>query len=133
MNECDPATGQKWKDRHGVAYGANGLRHTGNVEQYLNYSKLHRTGRLLRGLNVRRLQVGNKQTIELYNKTPYASDHEEGGSGNGRTLKQPYVNGGASGVVFGGDVVARPSMKPSKQVLQAPYKLFNRKLKELKW
>ena len=110
-----------------------GFRKTGNVEPYLGYKKLHRTGRLLRGLKVRRKQNGDSTDIELYNKTPYASEHELGGQTKPVKIKEPYVQGGASAVITGGDVEARPSMKPSKQVLRSPMKLVENKMRGFGW
>ena len=109
------------------------MRHIGNVERYLSYKKLHRTGRLLRGLKVKRSGSGYSRQITLYNDVPYASEHETGSVTPKATIKSPYVHNGAQGVVTGGDVEARPSMQPSAQVLKSPYKLLGAKMKSFGW
>ena len=131
MAETDPATGVKWKDRHGIAYGKK-LKHTGNIETYLSYKKLHRTGRLLKGLKVRRKQ-GRHVVIELYNTVSYASDHQNGATTKRARIKAPYVRSGATGVITGGNVVARPFMTPSKRILNAPKRLTEKKMRSLGW
>lgn len=132
LTETDPSTGAKWKDRYGTAYG-KGLRHTGNIEPYLSYKKLHRTGRLLRGLKVKRSAVGGGIAIELYNNVEYAEEHEMGKMTGVVTIKPPYVHNGAQSVLTGGQIHARPHMKPSKRVLYSPQSLVQSKMKSFGW
>lgn len=114
-------------------YGSNGLRKTGNVEQYLSYDKLQRTGRLLKGLKVKREVTDRGFNVTLYNRVPYASEHETGGSSARAVIKEPFVKNGASGVVTGGKITARPFMKPSRRVLNTPYRELGRKMKSFGW
>lgn len=109
------------------------MRHVGNIEPYLSYSKLHRTGRLLRGLKSRVVGEGTSLAIELYNKVPYAQQHEKGGVTSRVEINEPYTTNGAKGVITGGNVVARPHMQPSKQVLKAPRNLIGTKMKSFGW
>lgn len=132
LTETNPATGQKWRDRYGIVYGKR-VRKIGNIEPYLSYGKLHRTGRLLKGLKVRRVINGNAVDIELYNKVPYAEEHETGKPTKRVTVKQPYVRGDVQGAVTGGKIVARPHMQPSKQILRSPRRLVLNKMRELGW
>lgn len=133
LTETNPETGARWADRYGVAFG-KGFRESGNVERHLSYKKLHRTGRLLRGLKVKHISTTSRSLIKLYNNVPYASEHETGvGNTGGTTVKPPYTRGGVTGVHFGGNVVARPHMVPSKQVLRAPMRLLCEKMKEFGW
>lgn len=133
MAEADPATGAAWKDRYGIAYG-KGLKKIGNVEGHLSYSKLHRTGRLLKGLRKRVTISGMYSNVILENRTPYASEHELGSSGNRiAKIKPPYTRGGASTVVTGKTITARPSMKPPKKILTMPYVLINRRMRKYGW
>lgn len=125
----DPSTGLAWKDRYGIAFG-NKLKKTGNVEAFLNYGKLHRTGKLLRGLSSK--AVGND--IILNNRVKYASDHEEGNiKSKVARIKEPYVRGGAKTVITGGNIVARPFMKPSKKILRMPSSLIDKKIRSFGW
>lgn len=110
------------------------MRRSGNIERYLTYGKLHRTGRLLRGLKTKVMRGETSSVIQLYNNTPYASDHEQGGnSGTYKTIKKPYVHNGANAAVLGGNVEKRPSMQPSAQVLSTPQRLLENKMKEYGW
>ena len=129
LTETNPATGIKWKDRYGSVYGRD-FKETGNIEPYLSYGKLHRTGRLLRGLHVK--HTGS--TITLYNNVPYASEHELGSIASvGTVIKGPYVRGGAKSVMTGSSIYARPFMQPSKQVLRAPLRLMQVKMRSFGW
>lgn len=133
MAQSDPATNQRWKDRYGIAYG-KGLKKVGNVESYLSYSKLHRTGKLLRNLYGKVESSGKGRDIILGNRVNYAEDHNEGSSGSKTAkIKAPYVRGGANTVVTGGRIVARPFMNPSRKVLMMPKTLLNRKIKSFGW
>lgn len=129
MTETDPATGKKWPDRYGKAFG-KGFTHTGNIEPYLSYRKLHRTGKLLRSLSTR-VQYGSE--IVLSAAAEYASEHELGGASGGAVIKEPYVQGGARGVLVGGQIHARPFMRPSKQVLRAPASLIEDRMRQYGW
>lgn len=71
--------------------------------------------------------------IILSNSAPYASIHEEGGYDAAKLIKSPYVKSYVSGVVLGGNIHARPFMRPSKQVLRAPQKLIEAKMKQYGW
>lgn len=128
LSETDPLTEKRWADRHGIAYGKK-LKKTGNIEGHLTYSKLHRTGKLLRGLNVK---VKGNQII-IGNRVRYAQEHEEGGQSKKATIKAPYVRGGAHAVVTGGNIHARPFMNPSKRVLKAPNLLIHKKIRSYGW
>lgn len=131
--ERDPATGVPWKDRHGVAFGKK-LKKEGNVEAFLNYGKLHRTGKLLRGLSSKVITSGLYRNVVLTNRVGYAEDHEEGQYKTKRVqIKAPYVRGGASTVITGGKIVARPFMHPSEKVLKMPWLLVNRKIRSFGW
>lgn len=132
LTETDPQTGKKWEDRYGLVFGS-GFKKAGNVESYLNYKKLHRTGKLFRGLKVKRIQSGNDVAINLYNRTPYAKEHEEGGNASTTVIKPPYLSGGAAGVVTGGEITKRSSMQPSEQVLNSPQRLVEDKIKSFGW
>lgn len=128
----DPATGKPWPDRHGIAYGKK-LKKVGNIETFLSYKKLHRTGKLLKNLSVN-VRIGNSTNISLNNRVRYAKDHQEGTNTSKRTvIKEPYIRGGAHAVVTGGSIEARPFMTPSKKVLTAPYVLVVRKMRSLGW
>lgn len=48
-------------------------------------------------------------------------------------LKDPYVQGGVSGVVLGGKIHARPFMTPSGQVLEAYKKLTEAEMASFGW
>ena len=109
------------------------MKHVGNVEPYLSYGKLHRTGRLLRGLRVKRSVVRGGVAVTLYNNVRYAEDHELGKTTRKMTIRSPYVTNGATGVVTGGNIVARPFMKPSSQVLRSPIRLTESKIRSLGW
>jgi len=128
LSETNPATGVKWDDRHGLVYG-KGFRKHGNIETHLAYKKLHRTGRLLKSLKAR----GTVDSITLSSNVPYASIHEEGGNDGGRTIKGTHVGGGATGALLGGNIVARPFMKPSQKILRGPQRLIEEKMKEFGW
>ena len=133
LAQSDPATNQRWKDRHGIAYG-KGLKKVGNIEAYLSYGKLHRTGKLLRNLYGKVERSGTSRSIILGNRVKYAEDHNEGlASGKIAKIKAPYVRGGANTVVTGGRIVARPFMNPSRKVLMMPKTLLNRKMKSFGW
>jgi hypothetical protein len=106
------------------------MKRTGNVESFLSYKKLHRTGRLLRGLHVR----SESGRVILINSVNYAQDHNEGASGSKRvTVKPPYVRGGAHAVAFGGRIVARPFMNPSRKIKNAPKTLVISQMNKLGW
>lgn len=124
----DPQTNAKWSDRYGIAFGKK-FRKVGNVESYLSYPKLKRTGRLLRGLKTR----VSGDSIILYNNVPYAEEHETGKYSSKTVVRPPYTSGGAQGVITGGNIHARPFMKPSQGVLRSPYKLLNDKIKKIGW
>ena len=124
----DPSTGKEWADRYGKAFG-RGFTKTGNIEQYLNYKKLHRTGRLLRSLSAK----ATSKIITLSSNSPYASEHELGGSSGGARVGGTYVRGDVSAVAMGGKIVARPFMRPSKQILRAPYRLLMDKMNRYGW
>ncbi len=128
LTETDPATGIKWADRHGIAFG-KGLKKTGNIEQHLSYSKLHRTGKLLRNLSAK--AVGKE--IILSNRVKYAEEHNEGGVSKTVTIRPPFVRAGASAVVTGGDITARPFMNPSRKILMMPKTLVGRQMKAYGW
>lgn len=135
LKSKDPSTGADWADRHGHAFG-KGFSKSGVVEPYLSYKKLQRTGKLLRSLKAKSKfnSATGSAAIELSSGVPYASDHElGGGSGGGTLVKGRYVTGGASGVVLGGRVVARPFMKPSQEVLESPYRLLVSKMSSFGW
>lgn len=105
----------------------------GNVESRLSYGKLHRTGRLLKGLRVRRDVFGNVVRVMLYNRVSYAAEHELGmQTGKSTVLKRPMIHN-ASSVKLGGQVAPRPFMTPSPKILQAPYRLTTAKIKEFGW
>lgn len=106
-----------------------GFSHRGNIEPFLNYKKLHRTGRLLKSLSVK----STSNAVILSSSAPYATEHEFGQHSSGVVIKSPYVQGGAAGVATGGKIHARPFMRPSKQVLKAPIKLIGEKLKQFGW
>jgi phage gpG-like protein len=128
LTSKDPSTGKGWADRFGRAFG-KGFTKTGNVEQYLNYKKLHRTGRLLRSLSAK----ATSKTVTLSSNAPYASEHELGGGSGGAKVSGNYVRGDVSAVAMGGKVVARPFMRPSKQILRAPYMLLIDKMNQYGW
>lgn len=129
LAETDPKTGVKWADRHGIAFGKK-LKKVGNVEQHLSYSKLHRTGKLLRGLSSK--AVGKE--IILNNRVKYAKDHEEGATVSKVVkIKAPYTRGGASTVITGGNITARPFMNPSRKILVMPKTLVTKKMRSLGW
>lgn len=129
MAEADPSTGKKWADRHGLVYGKK-FRKAGNIETHLSYSKLHRTGKLLR--NTFSKVQGN--TIILGNRTNYAKDHNEGVSNSKKAkIKPPYVRGGASAAIMGGEIQARPFMRPSKKILLMPPTLIRKKIRSFGW
>lgn len=110
------------------------MRKTGNIEAYLTYSKLHRTGRLLRGLKMKVVRQDNSAQITLYNKVRYASEHETGKSTGGyKTIKKPYVHNGASGATLGGNITQRSFMKPSTLVLLTPQRLLEERLQRFGW
>lgn len=77
--------------------------------------------------------MANGATITLYNNVLYAEEHETGKATKKATIKQPYVQGGVKGVVTGGNITARPFMKPSNKLLRSPQRLVENKLKELGW
>lgn len=110
------------------------FRVTGNVERYLNYKKLHRTGRLLRGLKVKRVKVGTGVNIVLYNTVPYAQVHEtgQGAPEKMKPVREPYAKTDTT-VLLGGNIQARPFMKPSKMVRRAPARLLNAKMRSFGW
>jgi hypothetical protein len=131
--ELDPETGKRWEDRHGVAFDKT-RRKVGNIEHFFNYDKLQKTGRLLRGLNVKVTDVSSfGSTVSLGNRVKYAKDHNEG-TNNARevTLKYPWTRGGAT-IKTGGSIHARPFMYPSKRVLRMPYVLIVRKMRTFGW
>jgi len=129
LAQADPATGQRWADRYGVAFG-KGLKHHGNIEPYLSYNKLHRTGKLLRNVKVKVVD-GN---VVASNRVKYAKDHNEGVSGSKRAaIKEPYIRSGARVVFTGGNITARPFMNPSKKVLKMPATLLRKKLRLNGW
>lgn len=129
MVSQDPQTGRAWSDRYGIAYGKK-MKRVGNVEAHLSYKKLHRTGRLLRGLSAR--VEGNN--VILNNRVRYAQDHDEGiANGKKAVIKPPFVMNGAHAVVTGGKITPRPFMKPSRKVLLAPKTLVGRKMKSFGW
>lgn len=132
LTETDPSTGAAWKDRYGVAFSRGNVI-KGNVESYLSYKKLHRTGRLLRSLKIKREAGKDGIKIVLYNTAPYASEQENGGYTTTTTVRGAYTRGGVSGVVLGGNVQARHFMRPSKQVLNAPRKLIEARMKKYGW
>ena len=132
LTETNPQTGVKWKDRYGVVRDRREQRFT-NVESYLNYGKLHRTGRLLRGLKVKRTVEGANVLITLYNEVPYTAVHEMGGYERAKVKKKGRNVRGVSSVLLGGKIQARPFMRPSKQVRRAPSTFLQRKLKSFKW
>ena len=100
-----------------------------NIEPYLTYKKLHRTGRLLKSLSV---QSGIK-TITLKSTAPYASSHELGEASDSKVLQSPYVTGDVNSVKVGGNITARPFMKPSPQVLRSPRQLIETRIKRYGW
>lgn len=124
----DPSTGTAWADRQGKVFG-KGFVKSGNIEPYLSYKKLHRTGRLLRSLKTKH----NSNFVMLYSNAPYASEHELGQQSGKAVIKDRFVTGGAKGVAVGGKLHARPFMKPSKQVLRAPYRLIVERMKRYGW
>lgn len=127
LTETSP-DGVRWADRHGKAFGRGFVRN-GNVEKYLTYKKLHRTGRLLRSL--KKFARGN--VIGLTSSVPYAKEQNEGGGSGGTRVKGKYVQGGVSAVLLGGRIHARPFMTPSKRVLDLPYSLLVARIKKLGW
>lgn len=76
--------------------------------------------------------TGSGSVIELYNDTPYASEHELGGQSDSVVVKPPQVRD-VSSIKVGGNIEARPFMRPSKQVLQAPYRGLINKIEEFGW
>lgn len=105
----------------------------GNIESFLPYKKLQRTGRLLRGLKIKRSVANNSSRIVLYNNVHYASEHQIGGVSSSVTIKPPYVHNGAEGVIMGGRIEARPYMTPSKHILKAPARLVGNKMRSYGW
>lgn len=81
---------------------------------------------------MRRVQTGSGSTIELYNDTPYASEHELGGQSDSVIVKPPKIRD-ASSIKVGGNIEARPFMRPSKQVLRSPYQGLVSKIEEFGW
>lgn len=129
LTETDPSTGSRWKDRHGKVYG-KGFTKAGNVEPYLSYSKLHRTGRLLRSIKGKH----SPTQVKLYSNVPYAGAHDNGGVyGKPKAITEPYVMNGAKAVITGEQMVARPFMKPSKRVLRAPYTFVGARMRRYGW
>lgn len=76
--------------------------------------------------------TGTGTQIELYNDVPYASEHELGEMSNSTIVKPPQIRD-ASSIKMGGDIEARPFMRPSKQVLQAPFRGLVSKIEEFGW
>lgn len=124
-------TGKTWVDRYGLAVG-NGLRKSGNVESYLTYQKLHRTGKLLRSVRVR--AVG-KQVV-WSSSASYAREHDLGGMATGgqRKATGSKVQGGAKTVYLGGrSVQARPFAAPGPKILRMPERLIGAKMRSFGW
>lgn len=124
----DPATKNSWADRHGKAFG-KGFTKTGNVESYLNYKKLRRTGKLLRSLKA---SVRDRQII-LSSSSPYAKIHNEGGHDKSKKVSGSYIRGNAKAVAFGGNIVARPFMNPSKKVRRLLITLVLKRMRKYGW
>lgn len=82
---------------------------------------------------MKRIRSGDAVTINLYNNTPYAKEHEEGGTSEPAVIKPPYVAAGATSVVTGGEVTKRTSMKPSEQILKTPLRLVEDKMRSFGW
>lgn len=124
----DPDTERNWADRHGKAFG-KGFTKTGNVERYLNYKKLHRTGKLLRSLKA----SARGRQIVLSSSSPYAKIHNEGGHDKSKKVSGSYVRGDVKAVAFGGNIVARPFMNPSKQVRRLLFTLVLKRMRKYGW
>lgn len=131
----DPDTGADWADRHGVVsmrggkYFSRGFVKKGNVESFLTYKKLHRTGRLLRSLKT--FVRGNQ--IVMSSSSSYAKVQNEGGSSAPKRIKGKYVREDVNSVAFGGKIVARPFMTPSKQVRRLLITLVLKRMRKLGW
>ena len=112
-------------------------RKLGNVEKYLNYHKLQRTGKLLRSLKMHTYYQPDRTQIMMSSSIPSASVHETGKDlyGSGVVLKAgKYVKeDSAKYVGLGPRAIARPFMKPSKKVLGAAKKLLESRFKSNGW
>jgi len=116
-----------------LAYGKK-LKKVGDVEPYLSYGKLHRTGKLLRGLNSKvSASAAVGRNVVLQNRVKYAPDHELGITSGVAKIKAPYTRGGANTVITGGRIVARPSMNPSRKVLHMPRLSVHKKMRSFGW
>lgn len=101
----------------------------GNIEPYLAYKKLHRSGKLLRSIK-RKVKTGSRASITLYSNVSYARLQAEGGTSPVEFVPKNKITG-AYAVKVGGKIYPRPFMTPSKQVLQAPSKLVEKKIKSI--
>lgn len=143
LSEADPSTGKKWADRQGIValskrdsryFGVRSFTKT-NVEPFLRYKKLHRTGRLLRGLKTKSGQYGNKIAIILYNTVEYAQIHDtgQGPVGRYRAVVNPPLAKSGTKVLLGVSPKRRPFMRPSKKILNLPATLVKKRMKKLGW
>ena len=143
LSETDPSTGKKWPDRRGIVQRTkehgkyfNVRTHVlGSAEQYLRYKKLHRTGRLLRGLKSTYGMYGRKGIVALYNNVEYAEVQDTGKGPIGRykaTVRPPLSQNGTV-VHLGVKPKARPFMRPSKYVLNSPARLLKQRMKSYGW
>mgnify|MGYP007132875743 CR=1 FL=1 len=113
-------------------YG-KGFRKVGNIEPYLSYKKLHRTGRLLRGIKAKHLVTENGAIINLFNNVPYAQDQELGLRTPKAQIPKESLQGGATGGITGGDIEARPFMQPSEEVLNHAQRSVEDKMRSFGW
>lgn len=132
LTGTDPTDGRKWVDRFGLVRDKHG-QFFGNVEPFLNYSKLKRTGRLLRSIKSRYTRFSfSGCKIVLRSTSPYAKVHNEGGEGKIKTIKPPHSSVDTV-VITGANIVARPFMFPSKQILESPKSFLTHKMRSLGW
>lgn len=96
----------------------------------MNYKKLRRSGRLYRSLG----RMYSKNVVVLYSMSPYATQHQLGGSGaKPVTVKGAKVKTEAKGVRLGPNSVARPFMTPSMRTLGYAHKLLKERMRKNGW
>ena len=143
LSETDPSTGKKWADRRGIVQRSKGhskyykvrTHALENAESVLRYKKLHRTGRLLRGLKTTYGMYGRNGIVALYNDVEYAEIQNTGQGPVGRykaTIRPPLSQKGTQ-VHLGVKPKARPFMRPSKYVLNSPARLLKQRMKSYGW